>query len=544
VAEESRKHVLDLRDRLAALEKRLENNPTEEELEEFSVLHEHFLDNRGYAAETDIALVLKRMGFDESEFEKPASKLSGGEKTRLTLARILLEEPDLLLLDEPTNHLDLEGVEWLEEWLRNYRGAVITVSHDRRFLENVATRIIEMRDHGITDWPQPFNKYLQLREQDEARRADIAKKQQKEIDDLDEFVRRFMNSERTAQARGRLRHLERKRAEQSFAPKQERTMSAGMKVARRSGDLVIEAKNISKSFDNADLFKGVDWTVRRGERWGVVGMNGAGKSTLVKCLLGILEPDNGETRIGANVDIGYFSQDATELDHESTPLEILNYECGMEYPQARTLLGRFLLSGEQVFQPVGTLSGGEKNKLSLAKITAKNPNTLILDEPTNHLDMDSREALAKVIREFDGTLILVSHDRYLLENVTDRTLDVRQNRVVQYPGSYAEYRASQRPQVVTGEKPQTKQTTNLSPREVSKEIGRLEKLIENIETTISQAEIALQSQEVRLANLSPDADFTAETTKHAEISHQLKAALENWETQTHRLESLRAMQGS
>ena len=177
--------IIDLRDRLAELEKRLEDNPTEAELEEFSVLHEHFLDNRGYAAETDVRLVLNRMGFTEDEFDKKASRLSGGEKTRLTLARILLEEPDLLLLDEPTNHLDLEGVEWLEEWLKNYRGAVITVSHDRRFLENVATRVIEMRDHGIADWPHPFAKYLQLREEDEERRAEIVKKQQKEIDAID-----------------------------------------------------------------------------------------------------------------------------------------------------------------------------------------------------------------------------------------------------------------------------------------------------------------------------------------------------------------------
>jgi len=543
VAEESRRHVLDLRARLTELEGRLENNPADAEMEEFSVLHEHFIDSRGYAAETDVRLVLNRMGFAENEFDKPATRLSGGEKTRLSLARILLEEPDLLLLDEPTNHLDLEGVEWLEEWLRTYRGAVITVSHDRRFLENVATRVIEMREGGISDWPHPFGKYLRLREEDEERRADLAKKQQKEIDALDEFVRRFMNSERVAQARGRLRHLERKKAERIAAPKQSRTMAAGLKVAKRSGDIVVEARGLSKAYGETPLFKGVDWNVRRCDRWGVVGGNGAGKSTLVKCILGIVQPDGGSARVGANVEIGYFSQDATELDHESTPLEILNRECDMEFPEARNLLGRFLLSGEQVFQPVATLSGGEKNKLSLAKITAMKPNTLILDEPTNHLDMDSREALAEVLQEFDGTLILVSHDRHLLENTTDHTLDVRQSGVRQYPGSYAEYRASLKPAAEALGRTQSEEAPAQSAREISKEIGRLEKDLSRMEELISELESKLSLQERRLESLESDADFTKETSIHADLAGKLAAAIADWEGTALNLEELRQLQG-
>ena len=545
VAEASRKHVLELQERLSVLEERLQNNPTEDELEEFGVLHEHFLDSRGYSADTDIRLVLKRMGFTEEEFEKKASSLSGGEKTRLTLARILLEEPDILLLDEPTNHLDLDGVEWLEEWLKNYRGAVITVSHDRRFLENVATRVIEMHNHSIVDWPHPFNKYLQLREADELRRAEVARRQQKEIDALDEYVRRFMNSERVAQARGRLKQLEKLKQDRIEAPTKSKGMAATLKVAKRSGDLVLEATGLSKGYSGVSLFDNVDWTVRRGERWGVVGANGAGKSTLVKCLLGVVEPDAGAARIGATVSIGYFSQDATELDHESTPLEILNRECDLEFPEARNLLGRFLLSGEQVFQPVATLSGGEKNKLSLAKITAMKPNTLVLDEPTNHLDMDSREALARVLDEFDGTLVLVSHDRHLLDNATNQTLDVRDGRITRYPGAYHEYRASRVSDSAPVSQPSPESAApKLTPREISKEIGRLEKEVERLEIEITEFEARVARQEERLATLPPDADFAKETKDHAELTSDLAGTLSSWEVAVHNLEELRRMQGA
>jgi ATP-binding cassette subfamily F protein 3 len=353
-----------------------------------------------------------------------------------------------------------------------------------------------------------------------------------------------MNSERVAQARGRLRHLERKKVEQIEAPKKSRKMAAGIKVANRSGDLVLEAAGLTKGYDGTRLFDGIDWTVRRGDRWGVIGGNGAGKSTLVKCILGVVESDSGTARIGANVDIGYFSQDATELDHESTPLEILNRECDMEFPEARSLLGRFLLSGEQVFQPVSTLSGGEKNKLALAKITAMKPNTLILDEPTNHLDMDSRDALAQVLDEFDGTLVLVSHDRHLLERATNKTLDIRAGSITQYPGSYEEYRRSKVPGTIKANEPTTTRAPEISQREVSKEIARLEKETIRIENEISDLENKIAAQEQRLANLDPSADFTKETTLHAELQNTLNMTLADWENNAHSLERLRALQGT
>jgi len=433
-AEAARQEALHIQQRMNALEKKLESNPTEDELEEYATLHEHYVEIEGYAAERDLRTVLRRMGFSEQELEKPTSALSGGEKTRLALARLLLEQPDLLLLDEPTNHLDLQATEWLEGWLRNYPGAVLLVSHDRRFLDNVAERVLDLRDGEVESYPGPFEKFLKLRAEAELRQAEVAKRQQQEIEKLDEYVRRFINSQRTAQARGRQKQMEKLIASSIQAPTKDKNMKAAFKTATRSGDVVLQLEGISKSFGDQHLFKGIDWTVRYGERWGVIGENGAGKSTLIKIGLGLLEPDSGRARLGSRVAAGYFAQDTVNLQPDQSPLDYLVWQFDLLPADARNLLGRFLITGDDVYRPIGTLSGGEKNKLVLASLTTLNPNLLVLDEPTNHLDMDSREALASVLSEYNGTLILVSHDRWLLERVTDHTLDLRRTGAVLYNG--------------------------------------------------------------------------------------------------------------
>ncbi|HWD39733.1 MAG TPA: ABC-F family ATP-binding cassette domain-containing protein, partial [Fimbriimonas sp.] len=435
-AQEAVQAQLKLRDRLDDLEKRLENNPTQDELDEFALLHEHFMEAEGYSAGRDLRVVLQRMGFTEDEFDKPTDKLSGGEKTRLAIARLLLEEPDLLILDEPTNHLDLQATEWLEGWLRQYHGAVLLVSHDRTFLENSAERVLEMRNGTVKSYPGPFEKFLALKAAEEERQAEVAKRQEQEIAKMDEYVRRFMNSQRTAQARGRLKLMNRLIENKVEAPKFDKGMKGGFAEAKRSGDLVVSAEKLSIGFADTALLPAFDWSVGFGERWGIVGENGAGKSTLAKVVIGLLDPLAGKAKLGANVVLGYFSQENADLDPSLSPLDMMVYELDLKPAEARNLLARFLIMGDDVYRPIHTLSGGEKNKLSLARLTHLNPNLLILDEPTNHLDMDSREALAGVIREFSGTLILISHDRWLLSQVTDHTLDVRKAGVVNYPGSY------------------------------------------------------------------------------------------------------------
>ncbi len=316
-AESAREGQLAMRNRLEELERKLNPGSADvpsvpdalgtsaEDLEEYALLHEHFLDNEGYSAETDVRAVLARMGFTEDEFEKPTDSLSGGEKTRLAIGRLLLEEPDLLVLDEPTNHLDLQATEWLEGWIRGYHGAVLLVSHDRAFLESTAERVLEMREGTVKAYPGPFEKYLRLRAEEEARQAEVAKRQEAEIAKLDEYVRRFMNSQRTAQARGRQKIMNRLIESKVEAPKADKGMKAGFGSAKRSGDIAMIAEKLTVGFEegvgntlpnaqrptpNAPLFSDLDWTVRYGERWGIVGENGSGKSTLVKVMLGLMEP--------------------------------------------------------------------------------------------------------------------------------------------------------------------------------------------------------------------------------------------------------------
>ncbi|MBI1334818.1 MAG: ATP-binding cassette domain-containing protein [Armatimonadetes bacterium] len=519
---------------------------TPEDLEEYALVHEHFLESEGYSVERDVRTVLVRMGFEESEFDKPTNALSGGEKTRLAIARLLLEEPDLLILDEPTNHLDLQATEWLEGWIRAYHGAILLVSHDRTFLEATAQRVLDMNDGTVRAWPGPFQKFLELKKEDEERQAEVARRQDQEIAKLDEYVRRFMNSQRTAQARGRLKLMERLISEKVDAPKNDRQMAGGFGDAKRSGDIVLETKKLTVGYPDLTLIKDLDWVVRIGERWGVIGENGAGKSSLIQTCMREIEALSGISRLGSNVVAGYFTQDASDLDPEISPIDTLTMVDGMQPPDARNLLGRFLISGDDVYRPVRTMSGGEKNKLSLARLTNLNPNLLVLDEPTNHLDMASREALAQVLKDFAGTLILISHDRYLLGAVTDHTLDVRKSGPVQYNGSYSEYRESQRrstPSVQSKTAAKVVEAPTLTPREISKAIERLKREVDAAENGVTAKEAELVQLENRLANLGPKDDVVTLSQRHHELRQEVADAMNAWEAKVVELEEMEAKQG-
>lgn len=533
-----------MRARLEALEAKLEAGATDEDLEEYALLHEHFLEAEGYSLERDIRVVLQRMGFEESEFDKRTDSLSGGERTRLALARMLLEEPDLLILDEPTNHLDLQATEWLESWIRGYHGAILLVSHDRTFLENTAERVLELREGKVKSYDGNYAAFLKLREEDEARQAEVARQQSRQIAKLDEYVRRFMNSQRTAQARGRLKQLDKLVESRVIAPKSDRGMAAGFGKISRSGTIVLETKGLGLQFTDAEkpLFTGVDWTVRFGERWGIIGENGAGKSTLVRVALGQQEATAGSAKLGAAVVFGYFRQDGEDLDPDETPLDFLVWECDMQPPDARNLLGRFLIEGDDALRPIKTLSGGERNKLSLARLTQLNPNLLVLDEPTNHLDIDSREALIEVLRSYKGTLVVVSHDRRLLAQVTDHILDLRRSGPIFYPGSYSDYRRKhvsvQPTQRSDKGTMQPVPTPALSPREISKELERLARLEDSQLQQVGEAEKSLAQVELRLASIGPKDDVTSLSKEHARLQIELREEVARWEATTAQIEEL------
>lgn len=539
-----------LRLRLTELEARLEAGATEDDLEEYALLQEHFLESEGYSLDHDVQVVLRRMGFEESEWSRLTDGLSGGEKTRLALARLLFAEPDLLILDEPTNHLDLEATEWLERWIKSYHGAVLLVSHDRAFLQATAERVLELRDHTLKAYPGNYDQYVRLRAEYEANLAMQAERQAEAMAKLDEYVRRFINSQRTAQARGRQKMLERLEENRIEAPKQERGIQAGFRAAKRSGDLVVSCRKLAVGFPDATLIPSLDWTVRQGERWGVIGENGAGKSTLIRTILGRHEALAGEAKLGSSLTIGLFWQDVSELPLEDSPLQYMMYEAGMDAAPARNLLGRFLITGDDVYRPIRTLSGGEKNKLVLARLTQESPNLLVLDEPTNHLDMDSREALAAVLREYRGTLILVSHDRWLLSQVADHILDVRRGGCVTFDGTYEEYRGRRdRPVATAPATPMAvasrreEPATTLSPRELSKEIQRLTALVEQLEHDVESREKSVADLERQLASVPADADILQMTRDYQAAQEALAAELSAWEEQAGRLEQLRGQQG-
>jgi ATP-binding cassette subfamily F protein 3 len=549
-AQGARADQVAMKKRLQELEARMERGASDADLEEYALLHEHFSESEGYSMESDVETVLKRLGFDKSDFDRSTDELSGGQQTRLALARLLLEEPDLLILDEPTNHLDLNATEWLEAWIRGYHGAVLLVSHDRRFLENTAEQVVELRNGRSTTYPADFKNYLKLRAADEERQAEMAAKQQEQIDKLDEYVRRFMNSQRTAQARGRKKQMERLIEDKVEAPQRETDMKAGFPPAERSGDIVVTCRKLAIGYPGHRLQSDIDWTVRWQERWGVIGDNGAGKSTLIKTLTGQLPPQEGEAKLGTRLKFGYFSQDAGQLRTDSTPLEYLMYEHGMDVGPARNLLGRFLFSGDDVFRPIRLLSGGEKNKLALAGLTQLGPNLLILDEPTNHLDMASREALADVLREYTGTLILVSHDRWLLERITTHTLDVARAGVTSFPGSYREYRQTKERPASPQSSSQTKTVeknfpkVELSPRELSKTISKLEKELVSLEERAAKEEAKLSDIEERLASPHKDDNLTELSHDYERQKSSIQDAYEKWESAAEELDLLRQHQGS
>jgi ATP-binding cassette subfamily F protein 3 len=381
----------------------------------------------GWDVERRAEAILSGLGFRAEQLDQPASSMSGGEKSRGALARILCEEPDLVLLDEPTNHLDLAMLEWLEDWLAAAHETVIVVSHDRRFLDKVATKVFALDRGKLVCYDGNYSRYLELRAERIARALKEREQFEARVEKEREFIRRFKAGQRAREAAGREKRLEREILERGDGPLVEQTgankvKSFEMGEVRRSGHEVVRAKGLAFAYPGAaPLFERLDLDVVRGERVGVIGPNGSGKTTLFKVLAGDVAPSAGEVKLGVNLDVGFYRQDGEDLDPAKSALdEAHDAAPRLDLEKVRGALGRFGLSDEEQLKKTGALSGGERARVILAKLFLRRANLLLLDEPTNHLDLESREALEEALEEFDGTLVCVSHDRFFLDRVATR----------------------------------------------------------------------------------------------------------------------------
>jgi len=423
----------------------------------------------GYAVDHKIEQTLHGLGLTDEFFGVNVSDLSGGQRGRLALAKLLLSEPDVLLLDEPTNHLDIAGRQWLEQFLAGYSGAVIVISHDRWLLDRVVSRIYELERGVLVEFPGNYGKYVELRKERYLDQQRAFEKQQTKIKNEQAFIDRYRAGQRAKQAQGREKRLERFiEAEQLEAPPELETMNLSFAPRTRSGDIVVQAEGLGVAYDTAQLFAAVAMTIRRGDRIGIIGPNGAGKSTLVRCLLGEQEPTAGQSRVGAQVSVGYYRQTHDGLDTSLTVVEYLQRVMDSQPEQsARDLAGAFLFSGQDQDKPLSVLSGGERARAVLAGLMVGGHNLLVLDEPTNHLDIPSAERLEEALAQYnnakrrystaaraagggEGTLILITHDRMLLDHLVDQLIVFDGRGGVQhFRGTYSDYIAALRDQAAT-----------------------------------------------------------------------------------------------
>lgn len=409
-------------------------------MSDYDRLSENFRQAGGFTYEADIRAILNGFKFDESMWQMKIAELSGGQNTRLALAKMLLEKPNLLVLDEPTNHLDIETIAWLENYLVNYSGALIIVSHDRYFLDKVATITLDLTKHSLDRYVGNYSRFVELREQKIATEAKNYEKQQKEIAALEDFVNRnLVRASTTKRAQSRRKQLEKmERLDKPEAGKKSANMT--FQSEKTSGNVVLTVENVAIGYDGEVLSEPINLDLRKMNAVAIVGPNGIGKSTFIKSIVDQIPFIKGEKRFGANVEVGYYDQTQSKLTASNTVLDELwnDFKLTPEV-EIRNRLGAFLFSGDDVKKSVGMLSGGEKARLLLAKLSMENNNFLILDEPTNHLDIDSKEVLENALIDFDGTLLFVSHDRYFINRVATHVLELSENGSILYLGDYDYY---------------------------------------------------------------------------------------------------------
>ena len=508
-------------------------------MSDYDRLSENFRQAGGFTYEADIRAILNGFKFDESMWQMKIAELSGGQNTRLALAKILLEKPNLLVLDEPTNHLDIETIAWLENYLVNYSGALIIVSHDRYFLDKVATITLDLTKHSLDRYVGNYSRFVELKEQKLATEAKNYEKQQKEIAALEDFVNRnLVRASTTKRAQSRRKQLEKmERLDKPEAGKKSANMT--FQSDKTSGNVVLTVENAAIGYDGEVLSQPINLDLRKMNAVAIVGPNGIGKSTFIKSIVEQLPFIKGEKRFGANVEVGYYDQTQSKLTASNTVLDELwnDFKLTPEV-EIRNRLGAFLFSGDDVKKSVGMLSGGEKARLLLAKLSMENNNFLILDEPTNHLDIDSKEVLENALIDFDGTLLFVSHDRYFINRVATHVLELSEKGSTLYLGDYdyyvekkAEVEMSQTEEASTNNQAKEPSPVNdyQAQKESQKEARKLMRQIENLEAEIEELESQSQAISGQMLETN-DADKLMELQAELDkISHRQEEAMLEWE---------------
>ncbi|MEJ2470698.1 MAG: ABC-F family ATP-binding cassette domain-containing protein [Desulfuromonadales bacterium] len=536
---------------LQQLEVRISRNHQQDDLDRYAELQELFRQRGGYTMEADIGRVLKGLGFVEKEWTVPCENFSGGWQMRIALAKLLLQKPNLLLLDEPTNHLDLPARDWLEEYLAAYPYAVILVSHDRFFLDQVVNRIVEIWHGQLTDYPGNYSRFLKARDERISALREAKQRQDEEIARIEAFINKFrFNANKAALVQSRVKQLE--KIERIELPPQRKTIGFSFPVPPKGGQWAVRLNNVAHGYDDLTVVEDVDLQVDRGERVALVGANGAGKSTLMRLLAGVEAPRRGCREEGHNLALAYFAQDqARTLDAGATVLEQMTRAAPFTMvPKVRNLLGAFLFHGDDVHKPVSVLSGGEKNRLALAILLLKPANLLLLDEPTNHLDLASKDVLLNALKNYQGTLVFVSHDRYFVDALATRVIAVAARRATSYPGNYEDFLRVRQNEGDTSHStlrveqeglPTASPAVIKTDRSLSHAERKAQRRLEKKHRKeLAEVEARIETLEMALANLTREMQDPALATEHvrlgklvdqhAELQEELDSCLERWET--------------
>ena len=502
----------------------------------------------GETREADIEKTLLGLGFKRSDFARPTAEFSGGWRMRIELAKLLLRRPSIFLLDEPTNHLDIESIQWLEEYLKNYSGAVLLISHDRAFLDNVTTRTVELSLGKVTDYKVPYSKYVELRRERREQQKAAYENQQRMIEKTEEFIEKFRyKPTKSNQVQSRIKQLE-KLDRLEIEEEDASHLNIKFPPAPRSGQVVAELKEVGMSFGAKHVFSGADFTIEKGDRIALVGRNGEGKTTLARMLVGDLTPTEGSIRLGANVNIGYYAQNQDDLmDGEFTVFDTLDrVAVGDIRTRLRDILGAFLFRGEDIDKKVKVLSGGERSRLAMARMMLEPRNLLVLDEPTNHMDMRSKDILKEAILKYDGTVVVVSHDREFLDGMVDKIYEFRDGGVQEYLGgiyyflekrklaSLQEIERRDKPATAAAPKENSGKLSYEQKKEQEKLLRKLRKQVAEIEAELAKVEEEIAAFDARFAVATEyvEADYKAYNDLKARYDH----LMHEWEKASYEVE--------